>query len=136
MRALLHRLSWRASCWAPWVLAWAVGLLPGAARAAEDTASWFSPLLVGELDYRVHSAEVEGETGFALGRFRLGLHARPNAWLHAWPRASDGRGRRGLGAALARHGRQPEHAPRAPAHRARLGRRVGGLLDGARPPSG
>jgi phosphate-selective porin OprO and OprP len=37
----------------------------------------FSPLLVGELDYRVQSNEVEGPTGFALGRFRLGGELRP-----------------------------------------------------------
>ena len=56
-------------------------LLSGRAAAADD-APWFQPLLVGELDYRVTSAAVEGETGFALGRFRVGVRARPRPWIH------------------------------------------------------
>ncbi|WP_395856146.1 hypothetical protein [Cystobacter fuscus] len=52
------------------------------ARAAAQS-SWFRPLLVGELDYRVYSDEVEGEQGFALGRFRLGVAARPTSWFQA-----------------------------------------------------
>ncbi|ADO69014.1 conserved uncharacterized protein [Stigmatella aurantiaca DW4/3-1] len=51
-----------------------VGVLLSGQAMAEPL---FSPLLVGELDYRVHSTEVEGFTGFALGRFRLGGALRP-----------------------------------------------------------
>ncbi len=73
----------RASSSSPWVLPWVlVGSLLGPGRAAADL-SWFRPLLVGEIDYRVHSHQVEGEQGFALGRLRLGLDARPTPWLQA-----------------------------------------------------
>ncbi|PTL76266.1 hypothetical protein [Vitiosangium sp. GDMCC 1.1324] len=54
-------------------------LLPASAVAE----SWLSPMLMGELDYRVHSDAVEGENGFALGRFRLGVEARPAPWFQA-----------------------------------------------------
>ncbi|WP_434380475.1 hypothetical protein [Melittangium boletus] len=68
--------------WGWGVVGAVLALGPGRAVAAEDEP-WFRPLMVGELDYRVTSAAVEGETGFALGRFRVGVSARPRPWLHA-----------------------------------------------------
>ncbi|MFE8595482.1 hypothetical protein [Archangium violaceum] len=56
-----------------------LGLLPGSASAE----AWLTPTLVGELDYRVTAHAVEGETGFAVSRFRLGVDARPVPWFQA-----------------------------------------------------
>ncbi len=40
------------------------------------------PILVGEVDYRVHSAtDLEGEDGFAVGRLRLGARASFTSWF-------------------------------------------------------
>ena len=58
-----------------------LGLVP--ASAAAQDLSWIHPILVGELDYRVYSDEVEGEQGFALGRFRMGADLRPTSWFEA-----------------------------------------------------
>lgn len=41
------------------------------------------PTLLGEVDYRVLPREEVGETGFALGRFRIGLVVQPLSWLRA-----------------------------------------------------
>lgn len=41
------------------------------------------PTLLGEIDYRVYAREPAGETGFALGRFRIGLVLEPLPWLRA-----------------------------------------------------
>lgn len=62
------------------LLVLALGLLPVTAAAQP---SWFHPILVGELDYRVYSDEVEGEQGFALGRLRMGIDAQPTSWFQA-----------------------------------------------------
>lgn len=41
------------------------------------------PTILGELDYRVYPSEAEGNTGFALGRFRPGLALSPVPWFRA-----------------------------------------------------
>ncbi|MEZ4449291.1 MAG: hypothetical protein R3B09_07405 [Nannocystaceae bacterium] len=41
------------------------------------------PALLGELDYRAYPSEVEGSTGFAVGRFRMGLRYTPRPWIAA-----------------------------------------------------
>jgi phosphate-selective porin OprO/OprP len=39
------------------------------------------PTVLAEIDGKVHADEIEGNDGFALGRFRLGLRGQPLAWL-------------------------------------------------------
>jgi phosphate-selective porin OprO/OprP len=41
------------------------------------------PTMLGEVDVRGVSDEVEGNTGFAIGRFRMGLRFEPRAWVTA-----------------------------------------------------
>jgi phosphate-selective porin OprO and OprP len=48
-----------------------------------DWPALVSPYFMMETDALVHSAEVEGENGFAIRRLRLGLDAHPLPWLRA-----------------------------------------------------
>lgn len=64
------------------VLATALGA-PSAVAAEGDRPPTISPYFMMETDALVHSAEVEGENGFAIRRLRLGLEAHPTSWLTA-----------------------------------------------------
>lgn len=48
-----------------------------------DVTAVLRPTVLGEFDYRVYPAELEGNTGFALARLRPGLVFTPAPWLHA-----------------------------------------------------
>jgi phosphate-selective porin OprO/OprP len=54
--------------------------------ARADPIGWSAPIdpyFMMETDALIHSAEVEGENGFAIRRMRLGLNAHPVPWLTA-----------------------------------------------------
>lgn len=56
------------------------------ARAASPIPEGFPihPILLGEADYRHYSGgEAEGESGFALARFRMGVALKPTPWFTA-----------------------------------------------------
>lgn len=49
----------------------------------ERTIPLLRPTVLGELDYRVYPSEVEGITGFSIGRLRPGLSFNPAPWFQA-----------------------------------------------------
>ncbi|MEZ4453103.1 MAG: hypothetical protein R3B09_26820 [Nannocystaceae bacterium] len=50
---------------------------------AQRIAEILQPTFLGELDYRAYPSEAEGSTGFAVGRFRMGLRYTPRRWITA-----------------------------------------------------
>lgn len=52
-----------------------------AASPLSIDADRYALILIGEVDYRNQSAQVEGLNGFALARFRVGGRAQPVSWL-------------------------------------------------------
>lgn len=64
-----------------WTLA-----VPDSEQPAEPAliqAMGLRPAILGEIDYRVYPSELEGNTGFALARFRPGVVLAPTSWFRA-----------------------------------------------------
>jgi len=77
----------RAACWA-FSHAPALALAVAVASPALAAPPEIKPLLLGELDLRLHGADrIEGENGFAAARLRLGVSAEITPWFRALAQA-------------------------------------------------